>query len=115
MNTDTDAIRIIKILDPETAVVNAGENAGLRENEPCSVYSAVEDLLEDPQTGNKHGKMQLRKGNAVITQLGEKYAVIKAIQRQTRSIDKILALLGDVPAFGHFDNEISVGDVIRRE
>jgi len=70
-------IRVIRILDTTTLIVNAGTNDGIEAGTRFGIYTPVEDVV-DPETEEVLGRYRRRKAVVVATSVYPRFTVASA-------------------------------------
>lgn len=101
---------VIEVIDNSKVVVNAGRINGIESGSQCQITAPSRDII-DPFTNENLGSLSLKKGYAQVTQLYEKFCVVRAyaIPRGINALIKIAAI-GDEPAFIDFLEVVEIGD-----
>jgi len=102
-----DNIFVAEIIDSRTVVINKGYKDGIKEEDKFLIYE-IKDEIHDPVTGEKLGKLKLKKGTAVVDDIQENITVIKS--DQFKSITK-----KDKPEYGIYSVFTTTTEYTERE
>jgi hypothetical protein len=70
-------IKVIKVIDENTVVINVGMNDKITKNYEFLLYELGEELF-DPDTNESLGQLEVIKGTAVPTHIQDKVTTIKS-------------------------------------
>ena len=119
-------LKVIKVVDDITVVINAGSADGITSNQKFTIYRLDSSDLIDPDTKENLGKLEIVKGVASPTHIQEKVATLKsAIWRNPEGAKTVvkkspffaLAATEEVIEHGNktrepFDNPVT-GDLVK--
>lgn len=107
---DNKSFRVIQIINTSTIVVNAGKKDGIDTGLKCEVFADTQTII-DPQTHTPLGDMELFKGRGVVTQVYEKFCVVRSYKQK---------MAGFIPKIFHeddeyipFQDEVTSRDIVR--
>ena len=66
------------IINPLRLVINRGENDGIRLQQRVLVYSISDEEIQDPNTGESLGYLEIVKGTGRVVHLQDKLATIES-------------------------------------
>ena len=69
---------IAKILSPNRVVINRGSMHGIKEGQRMLVYSLSDEEIQDPETGESLGSLEIYKGTGKVIAVQEKLSVIES-------------------------------------
>ena len=69
---------IAKILSPNRVVINRGSTHGIKEGQRMLVYSLSDEEIQDPETGESLGSLEIYKGTGKVIAVQEKLSVIES-------------------------------------
>lgn len=115
--TETQVIlgAVAQVLDPYTVVLNKGHRDGVERGMRFAVYYISKEEIQDPETGETLGKVELFKGYGKIFSVQEKLSVLKS-DRYSNSFFAALTTFktGEGPTRLPFDSP-TVGDIVKSE
>lgn len=74
-------IRVAKVVDPHTVVINAGAKNGIQVGQRFQIYSLGDEVC-DPITGESLGHLEMIKGSGSVAHVQDKMATIKSIMTE---------------------------------
>jgi hypothetical protein len=89
-DTGVNQIKVAKVLDSFTLVINKGQTDGVKEGQRFLVYAYGEEIV-DPDTKTSLGRLEIVRGTGRVTHLQPTMATIKSDMNTppSRSIRKI--------------------------
>lgn len=118
LNNPQVIFNIAEVINTTMAVVNAGNNHGIKRGMYCIVYGEGQEIF-DPNTGESLGLLELLRGRAVVTQVQEKMCVIKACKHRVKTAFIAVAFAmgerfeDDDIKFTNFEDDIFKGDLVK--
>jgi|SRR5580704_4282578 hypothetical protein len=108
--------RVVKIIDPFTLVINKGSRHGVTELNHLVLFTYGDDL-DDPETGEPLGKLEIVKGRGKVKHLQETMTtIVSATVRRQRPSVVFIPIGGTEPDYPQvmveFDDP-QVGDLVR--
>ncbi len=85
-----DDIRVIKVIDSQTLVINKGRSDGIREGYTFLVYDLDTEDTIDPETGRNLGKIEYVVGRGKTKHIQEHMTTIVCIDKEKRNITRIV-------------------------
>lgn len=89
-DTKAQSIKVAKVIDKHTLVINKGANDGIKHGQRFLIYTYGDDVV-DPGTRSVLGKLEIVKGTGRVTHLQEAIATIRSdmTASPSRSVRKI--------------------------
>ncbi len=81
----TKQIKVIKILDSETLLVNIGSNQNIAHGQSFEVYEVGEEI-RDPETKELLGTLDYIKAEIEVTQVYPNFSLMKSIDYYTETV-----------------------------
>ena len=109
---------IAEIINDMTAVVNAGSILGISKGMYCVVFGEGQEIF-DPKTKESLGFLELLRGKAIVTQVQDRFCVIRSYKQKVSSPFGALTAQfveryeDDNLKFVGFDDAVSVGDIVK--
>lgn len=75
---DTYPAQVASVRDPHTLVINRGSEHGINKGQRFMVYTLSEEEIEDPETEDSLGHLEIVKGTGRATHVQEKMTTIKS-------------------------------------
>lgn len=80
-------IRVAEVIDKRTVVLNVGENYGVSKGDKFVVFEMGEEV-EDPETGDSLGKLEIVKGKGKVIHVQPKMCHIQTYDYETKKVKK---------------------------
>lgn len=97
---DNQPIRIVKVIDYYTVVINKGSNDGIKSGHRFLIYSIDDEPLIDPVTNKSLGNLEIVKGTVKVKHIQDSITTLesdsyippsrKIIKRKSTTIDSWL-------------------------
>jgi len=78
MDKKLKVIKVVKVVDDITVVVNAGSDDGIAPHQKFTLYCLGSEDLVDPDTGENLGRLEVVKGVVAPTHIQDKIATLKS-------------------------------------
>lgn len=88
VRNDTSLIRVAKIIDNYTVIINRGAEDGVKVGDTYLIYSLEDNEILDPITQVPLGYLELAKGIGEVTHVQDKLATIQASKLATIQTSK---------------------------
>jgi hypothetical protein len=110
-------LKVAAIIDATRLVVNGGTTQGLQVGHQFAVY-AIGDEIEDPDTGESLGRLEIIKGKGIITHVQDRLATLESITRhpaQPGLLGMIAHVAGTAPSASEIRPFIKpeLGDLVK--
>lgn len=85
-------LTVAEILDEYTLVLNKGANYGIKLDQKFLIYELSENDIIDPITNESLGKLEIIKGNGIVTHLQKTMCIIKSINYKSIAFSRFSLL-----------------------
>lgn len=99
-----DQIRVVRVIDDLTLVLNIGSDRGVSKGDIFLVYYVEPEEIIDPNTGESLGKLEIVRGSGSVIHVQEKMCTIKS--NRTESGGRIIRSGSGLASF------LALGEVI---
>ena len=81
-NAQKRSVKVAKVVDSSTVILNAGTNDGIRMGQRFLIYNIGEDIV-DPDTKQNLGKLETVRGTGTVTHLQPTLATVKSDMKES--------------------------------
>lgn len=72
--------KVAKVQDETNVVINRGSNHGVKKGQRFMIYRVTDEMLQDPDTGEELGKLEIALGTGKVIYVQDKWATIESDQ-----------------------------------
>jgi hypothetical protein len=83
----SETIKVAKVKDEYTIVINKGYNNGIKEGQNFLIYEVGEEIF-DPDTNESLGRLEVIKGKGVVINVQEKISTIESNEFDTYKVNR---------------------------
>ncbi len=79
------SLKIVKVLDDYTVVMNAGSNQGIVEGQRYLIFELSDEEIIDPDTNKSLGFLEIVKGTGIVTHVQDNMSTLESCKHEAAS------------------------------